>query len=199
MNADHRAMEGPNHSPLPDMAKLTWWEEIEGEYVNVISKRAIPAKDWPAMSKRHAVQTDDKGRSLTKDFELPRGNGVHQLTQQMANTNISGPPPAPGAPTQQRPPAPYNPQQKPPAAAQQTTPPKSQQKPPAAASQSNPAPTPATYTTCVIKKQSYQLMQNKGVYYVKWDGKLTAVVHDPKNPKTWLVQAKPTVTVDRMQ
>ncbi|KAK4172521.1 hypothetical protein QBC36DRAFT_362504, partial [Triangularia setosa] len=70
MNDTYRPLEGPNHTPLDGMVRLTWWKnatrkEEEG-YVNVISQRFVSAKEWPAFSKGKKVYLDNDPNATSK-------------------------------------------------------------------------------------------------------------------------------------
>lgn len=88
MNDGHREMEGPDNSPLPDMARLTWWthDKRAGIYQNVISKRQIPAAEWKKEYDAFVHLDDKHGKSSTSNL-FPSAN-VSSLTQQLGGMNL---------------------------------------------------------------------------------------------------------------
>jgi hypothetical protein len=92
MNDDHREMEGTKNSPLPDMARLTWWKhnKTTNVYENVISKRKIPAAEWKKEYNSFVHFEEKEGKSFT-DALFPTAASVSNLTQQFGAVSLGQP------------------------------------------------------------------------------------------------------------
>lgn len=191
MNDHERAMEGPNNSVLPHMAKLTWWTEdkVKKTFTNVISRRVVNAEQWVKLkaSTTPILHTYDAGgKSLTSTFTGTRP-ALPGLTQQMANLNLG----KAGTPTA----TPQKGAQATPQKGGQTTP---QKQAPAAAAAATPLSSnkPRPYTKCTIDGKTYGVATDAAGNYAVMDSKKTAkfkLVRDAK--KGWVVSGNPNVVV----
>ncbi|KAL2148972.1 hypothetical protein VTH82DRAFT_1658 [Thermothelomyces myriococcoides] len=194
MNDSHRAMEQPDGSPLPSMAKLTWWKEDKAKmtFTNVISQRVISAAEFSKLrsSLKVDVQTDDKnGMSPFNAFVA--GPPVPDLAQKLANLSLdNNPPPAGGG---------KKPQDRPAAA---TT---SSSKPPAGAGGGGggggtAAASKKAYTKCTIGKTTFTLKKDSKGNYAAHDSSGKAkytIVQNAK--KQWVVKEDSKLVVAKME
>ncbi|KAK0716554.1 hypothetical protein B0T21DRAFT_339397 [Apiosordaria backusii] len=176
MNDTHRPLEGPNHTPLAGMARLTWWKKAtrknEEGYVNVISQRFVSAKEWPAFSKGKKVYLDNDPNATSKtakflsaedrvpkDSRTTSSNDLAKAVKDLSLDDKKKSSTASGG-----------------------------------ASASSSSSSAKTYTKCVVNKKEYKLKVDKGKYQVSLDNGKNWYPVEQDNKKAWFVKTAPKPT-----